>query len=800
MSKKIYLTLALISVSVLAFGQKCNYTFKGIVKDFHDGTPIIGAALQIENSKKYTSTDSEGNFVFKDLCSSSFVIIVSHVACDTKRVSIDLKQNAFKEIRLEHHIEELNEVTVKAATSKKTRTAQESVLKADVLEKYSSGSLGDAIKEIPGVSSINTGNSIVKPVINGLHSSRVLVMVNNVRLQDQEWGIEHAPNVDINAAGSLSLIKGANALEYGGDAIGGVIVLNPSRIYNRDSIFGKTILYGHDNGRGYGLSSSLTKSSSNGWYANGQASYKRSGDYKAPDYFLTNTGNQSHSFHINTGLRKFEHGFNIYYSYLKNKIAILRSSHIGNVEDLVNAINSLDPLVINDFSYDINAPKQEVTHQILKTNFYKRFKDLGRLDVQYDYQKNRRFEFDIRVGNDRDVPAVDLKLTTHTLRSTLKLDAYENSSYKFGINAGYQENFANPDTGVRRLIPDYQKTDLGIFSIGNFEVSDALSLEAGIRYDWNRIDAKKFYQTSRWTERGYDVDFANLVIQDFGTQLLVNPVFNYHNISTSIGAYYILNDESKLVFNYGLSNRAPNPSELFSDGLHHSAARIELGDLRMDKETSNRISGTYTYTGETFGFHIEGFYNRIKDFIYLEPTGVETTIRGAFPVWEYKQTNAVLFGIDSDFKYNYNQNWGFQNKSSFIKGNDLTNNRPLIDIPSFKTVNVIRYSKPEWSGLEATLESQWVFRQNEYPDNNFMAFIPRTGANVLVDISTPPPAYHILNLSANMDWKVTNSTTMNVGLTINNILDTSYREYLNRLRYFADELGRNIMLQIKFNY
>ncbi|MDT7832103.1 TonB-dependent receptor [Flavobacteriaceae bacterium S356] len=800
MSKKIYLIFVFVGLSATAIGQKCNYTFKGVVKDFHDGTPIIGAALQIESSKKYATSDIEGNFVFKNLCSSSFTIIVSHISCDTKKIAIDLEKEPFREIRLEHHIEELHEVTVKATSTKKTKTAQESVLKTEVLEKYSSLSLGDAIKEIPGVSSINTGNAIVKPVINGLHSSRVLVMVNNVRLQDQEWGIEHAPNVDINAAGSISLIKGANALEYGGDAIGGVIVLNPKRVYNRDSIFGKTIVHGNSNGRGYGLSTSLTKSSSKGWYTNGQASYKRSGDYRAPDYFLTNTGNQSNSFNINTGLRKFEHGFNIYYSYLKNKIAILRSSHIGNVEDLVNAINSQQPHIINGFSYDISAPRQEVTHQILKTNFYKRFKDLGRFDLQYDYQKNRRFEFDIRVGDDRDVPAVDLKLTTHTLKSTLKLDAYENSSYKFGIATSYQENFANPDTGVRRLIPDYKKYDLGIFSIGNFEISDTFSLEAGLRYDWNRIDAKKFYQTSRWIERGYNVDFADLVIQDLNTQLLVNPVFNYHNISVSLGGYHILNENSKLIFNYGLSNRAPNPSELFSDGLHHSAARIELGDLRMDKETSNRVSTTYSYNGPRTTFHIEAFYNNIKDFIYLEPTGVETTVRGAFPVWEYKQTNAALFGIDTDFRHSFDQHWSFQNKSSYIKGTDITANRPLIDIPAFKTINVIRYSNPAWSDFEVELESQWVSRQNDYPDNNFMAFIPRTNSNVLVDISTPPPAYHVLNFSANFDWKISKEHMVNVGFTMNNILNTSYREYLNRLRYFADELGRNIMLQLKFNY
>lgn len=779
--------------------QECNITFKGNVKDFHDGTPIVGATVKVEGSNKYAITDKQGNFVLKNLCKSSYKLTISHIACDPKTVEINTSKEVFKQIRLEHHIEELGEITVTSEVNKQTVTAQESVIKTDVLERYSSQSLGDAIKEIPGVSSINTGNSIVKPVINGLHSSRVLILTNNVRLQDQEWGIEHAPNIDINSAGSISLIKGANALEFGGDAIGGVIVVNPSRVFRKDTIYGRAILNGQSNGRGYGVNASFTNSWENGWFVNIQGSTRQAGDFEAPDYILSNTGNLSSSSTLNAGYKTLEYGFDVYYSYIDNKIGILRASHIGNVEDLVDGINSQQPGVIEDFTYDINAPRQEVTHQIFKTNFYKRFENFGKLDVQYDYQINRRFEFDVRRGNDRNVAAIDLELTTHTIKSTLELDSDLERTFKIGILGSYQNNFANPDTGIRRLIPDYDRYDLGLFTLGNFDLNDELVLDLGIRYDLNRIDAKKFYRTSRWEERGYDQDFADIVIQDLGTQLLVNPIFTYHNVSASAGIAWEMNDEESMIFNYGLANRAPNPAELFSDGLHHSAARIELGDLRIGKETSHRISGGYSYKGENLNLNIEGFYNRINDFIYLEPTGVESTIRGAFPVWEQKQVDARLLGIDTNISYNMNDQWTIQNKSSFIKGNDISNDRVLIDIPSFRNVSVLNYSNKKLSNLNIELQSEWVFRQNEFPDNNFEAFIPRTGEFLLVDISTPPPAYQILNLRGDIDVKFLKNN-LNISLTVNNLLNTSYREYLNRLRFFADELGRNFLIQFKFNY
>ena len=157
---------------------------------------------------------------------------------------------------------------------------------------------------------------------------------------------------------------------------------------------------------------------------------KKYGDFESPDYILTNTGLNSKAYSVQTGLKKFETGFNFYYTYVKNEIGILRSSHIGNIEDLVDAINSDRPFVIEDFSYAINEPKQEVTHQLIKANYYKRFENFGKINLQYDYQNNRRKEFDVRVGDRRNIPAVDLVLQTHTL--TLDFDS--NLFEKFDLN------------------------------------------------------------------------------------------------------------------------------------------------------------------------------------------------------------------------------------------------------------------------------------------------------------------------------------------------------------------------------
>ncbi|TCK69199.1 iron complex outermembrane receptor protein [Winogradskyella wandonensis] len=797
-----YLSLLLAVVSFYnSFSQNCNSVFLGELTDYHDKTPIVGATVYIKTLDKYTTSDLDGKFKIENLCNGPLTLVITHVACETKTLNYNVTGDLFREIALEHHIEELNEVSVKtSATKKATVTAQETLIKSDALKKYSSLSLGDALKEVPGISSINTGNTIVKPMVNGMHSSRLLIINNNVRLQDQEWGIEHAPNIDINSAKQISVIKGSGALRYGGDAIGGVVVLNPARVILRDTLYGSTTINGQTNGRGYNITSSLNKTFKSGWFANIQGTAKQNGDFEAPDYTLTNTGLKSQGFSVNGGKKKFESGFEVFYSFLNNEIGILRSSHIGNVEDLVDAINSQQPFIVEDFSYDINSPKQEVTHHLLKGLYYRRFKNFGKVSLQYDYQNNQRFEFDVRVGDDRNKPALDLNLQTHSVLADVVLDNNLRRKISFGVLGRYQNNFANPDTGVRRLIPDYDKYDFGTYVTTEWVLNDVLTLDAGLRYDFNRIDAKKFYRTSRWNERGYDSDFSDIVIEDFGTQLLTNPVFNYHNISASTGVRYNLNDVSYLLGNYGLSSRPPNPSELFSDGLHHSAARIELGDLRLNKEISNRVSVSYNLQKSKYSLNVDAFLNRINDFMYLRPDSVEQTIRGAFPVWEFTQTNASFFGIDLASTYNFSENWTWSNISAYVKADDLSQDRPLIDIPAFNTRNAIIFNKPEWKNFTASLTSEWVFEQQEFPDFNFETLIASTNETVLVDISTPPPGYHLLHLYSEATFNISDKTKLNVALSVNNLLDTNYRAYLNRLRYFADDLGRNIMLQLQLTY
>lgn len=178
--------LILIILSQLGFAQDCNYTFLGELKDFHNNTPIVGATVYMQNLDKYTTSDVDGKFKIEKLCLGELTLVISHVGCETKTVTYNIDSDTYKQIAIEHHIEELNEVTI-AGNSKLQNTSIQQSISKNELAQYSDKSLGDALNSISGVTSLNTGNTIVKPMIHGLHSSRLLIVNNNVRLFDQEW-------------------------------------------------------------------------------------------------------------------------------------------------------------------------------------------------------------------------------------------------------------------------------------------------------------------------------------------------------------------------------------------------------------------------------------------------------------------------------------------------------------------------------------------------------------------------------------------------------------------------------------
>ena len=794
------LLLLILSVSTLK-GQSCVFTIEGRVLDLHDNTPIFGAIIKIEGSDLFGQSDEQGYYKINSVCFGQARLIVSHISCDPIDRIVTIRSNTKMDFELEHHINELNEIIIlEDGLIQVNSSVSESQLNVDQLTRLSNQNLAETLNNISGVSSLKTGSSIAKPMIHGLYGSRVAIIADGMRMQDQEWGADHAPNIDLNGFESVQVVKGAAALKYGGDTVGGMILLSPERINLKDSLYGKTIFNGVDNGKGGSVSTRLTKSFDNGYFISGLLNAKQFGDLQAPDYSLTNTGLKESNIGFRLGRTKILKGWEVNYRRFQNSTGILRSAHIGNIEDLLRALESNSPLRIEPFDYEINSPKQKAIHQNIQANYFNQYSDRAKLTVDYNYQISNRKEYDVRRGNRSSQAAIDLTLKTHDFLGSIQWKKDFKWNFEWGVNAMLQDNFSNPETGVKRLIPDHQKYQAGTFISGNYRPSNNFSWEWGFRFDQIVLNAQKFYDTSNWISRGYNIRYTEFEQKDFGTQILTNPRLNFSNISAQTGFALEIGESVETTFSYMLTQRAPNVSELFSDGLHHSLATIEYGFLGLQKETSQKLILGINKKSEFLGISIDPYLNRVSNFIFIEPSGVELTIRGAFPVWEYQSTEVLMWGMDAYAKINLAKNLKYNINAAYTYAQDILAAEPLISVPPFSLFQQLSYTFPK-SELEIEMAHSFTATQSRFPDTNFRVNRIESGVIVQqeVDISTPPDGYHNFDLYFSLPL-TKNNLKSTLRLIVQNLTNASYNDYLNRLRFYATEIGRAVQLQLVFNY
>ena len=793
MLQKIILGFVMLVCSY-AFGQ---FKISGQIVD-ENNKPIEGCHVHVKN--KNTNSDTNGYYIISNLSIGKAEIFVSNFGYKSISKTLFIDKDVVVDLKMTAKINTLNDVLVNKKRNTENNSVLEQKIKTETIEKYSGQTLGDALKEVAGVTVLRTGSNIVKPIINGLHSSRVPIISNNVRLEDQQWGTEHAPNFDVNSAGKITIIKGASGLQYGGDAVGGLVIIEPVST-KKDTLFGKTISSLSSNGRGGTLSTSLHKGNFCDWSWNALGTFKYFGDRNSANYVLSNSGNRELNFSGDVKFTGKKYDVSAFYSLYNAQIGILSASHIGNANDLYTSINNQIPSVVNDFTYNLKNPKQEVQHHLAKLNFNFTIDDVSSLAFQYSYQNNKRLEFDIRRGNLNNIPALDLELVTNTLKLDYKKE-FNHWILKSGLNAENQENTANTDTKVRPLIPDYIKNDFGIYGIANYPISESLIFDFGLRYDFSTIEASKFYLKSRWKERMFDNQFSGFIVGESGNQWFTNPNFTFHNFSGSLGLHKQFSDDMNWYINFSLATRNPNPSEFFSDGLHHSTGQIELGDLGLQKEQSFKFATTLQKKWSKLSIEINPFINSIRNFMFLKPTDFETTIRGVFPVWDYQQTNALLTGLDFNSTWIFSESLQHQFLFAAVNGFDLTNDLPLIAMPPITISNKILFTKKTFHGLIIELKNELVMRQTQFPANNFATKIVQNNdfVEALVDISTPPKAYQLWSFYSEMRFKTFKKSFTTIAFSVQNILNTNYRDYLNNQRFFADELGRNFQIQMKFNY
>lgn len=758
--------------------QDCHLALHGRVTDADSHEPLAFVSIFLKETGRGAFTDEQGRYVLANLCPGAFTVVLSHLECVHFEQVVKLDESSVFDFALVHKDLQLGEVVVheKAVELKKAQ-ASSTVHEVDLLANQAKN-LGETLKNLPGVTLLQTGATISKPVIQGLHSSRIVILTNGVPLEGQQWGSEHAPEIDPFSAGKITVVKGAAGVRYGAGAMGGVVVVEPPPLRDSTGLGGWLAVGGFSNGRSANASGALDfRLKNRAWPLAGriQSTWKRAGNLRAPDYFLGNTGLAELDFSAALGLKKGSWTWEFVGSRFAQKTGILRASHIGNTTDLALALAS-DSIRnnVDEFSFEIDRPNQNVGHNLLKIKGLHRISSLWKSSFQYAFQFNRRQEFDRTRTSQSSRPSIQFDIFTNSLDLNLAHFPIKHWTGEAGFQAVSQQNQVYRGA----LLPDFWSLNGAVWAVERWRrYPSPLEYEVGVRYDY------------RWQNVQRAAVFKDTL----------DEILRFKNASATGGIIWRFSKNGSLTANSGLAWRPPHVNELYAAGVHHGAATFEQGrpDLKPERAWNSNLALEWA-KNDRFRLSSTAFFNRIGDYIFLRPEKeFVLTVRGAFPKYSYQQTDAALFGGDLAIEMGLPGGFSFDSKASFLRG--------------FRTGDsaVVSEKRPrDWLPLMPADRFQnglkWSFSDGKRFKNGFArlsatSVLRQTRFDETLEFKAPPPAFTTVGLDAGAAFFI-RKRKLDIGLSVSNLGNLNYREYLDFFRFYADSPGLNVGLRAKMTF
>ncbi len=765
---KINIIIFTVFFGSACLGQSCFYEVKFVFLEENEIPVLSQVHLSSNELNNSLQTSTNGEIELLDICKGALNVEVSSIGFSNFNSSYIIEGDTLIRIHLKSAIIELDEASI-IGKPVDLSIEEKNIISELQLKENPHLNLAESLDGELGVSTLRTGSASSKPIIHGLFGQRITILNHGLAQSGQQWGLDHAPELDPFSASEISVIKGVSALEYPGNSLGGVIKVFDKYIVLDSVMHGSIGLTYMSNGRGGGGQISLSKGQKKlSWGIQGNIS--RSGDMKSADYLLKNTGRLNYSASGQLELRLTEKWHTkIYGSTFNQEVGILRGSHIGNLTDLETALERDEPFFTTDtFSYTFNAPFQEVSHHLGRISSSYRWNTEHSTEITLGMQWNARKEFDVRRGGRSTSPTLSLYQENQytEVKHTFKIS--EGTLFKCGFQWDRTDNENVPETDILPLIPDYISREWGIYSLLRKDWKTN-SISLGVRMD---------------TESRRVASITNSIPREIAR-------FNnlYRNYSSSIGWKKDLNRNTIVKLNLGVASRNPEVNELYSGGLHQGVSGIEEGNLDLNPEVSYKQTLSISKDlKKRLKISILAYHQYFEEFIFLKPTSeVRLTIRGAFPVFKYHQANSRIVGSDFQLEFKASENLEALIRYSYLRGQNLAEDLPLVYMPSNRISNNWRFSKElkDNFSINVNAEIDYIFKQTHLESEQ--------------DFVEPPDGYMLASVLLSIQKRI-NEHEIKLLLRADNILNNSFRDYLDRQRYFTDGLGRNMVVGLQFKF
>ncbi len=203
------------------------------------------------------------------------------------------------------------------------------------------------------------------------------------------------------------------------------------------------------------------------------------------------------------------------------------------------------------------------------------------------------------------------------------------------------------------------------------------------------------------------------------------PDYDETAINLSSGLVYKLAEDRSLALNLTRTERHPQPAELYADGPHIAAGRVEIGNPFLEKETAITADLSLRKAGDGIRWTVNAFYNDYDDYIYLRPTGeFAAGEEDVLPIYEYLQSGAKLYGYEAEVNFPLlsqgERSLELRLASDYVRGK-LNDGSNLPQIPPLRFGASVHYDVGPWhAGVEAFYNTkQDDVIENELPTDSF---------------------------------------------------------------------------------
>lgn len=441
------------------------------------------------------------------------------------------------------------------------------VLRRDDIIQNLNGGLGESLSKQPGISTTFFGAGASRPIIRGLGEDRVRVLENGIGAIDASTASpDHAVTADGLDASRIEILRGAAALAYGGNAVGGVVNVIDDSIPTRarGKVYGDALAsYSTVN---KGTQGAINLGAEAGGFAlTLSGSARETEDYDIPGFSGSDgTGADGKAPNSWTSLRT----------------AGIGASKIGDWGFIGAAVKNTS----NEYGIPPEAVGEPGGHIEMDQTRYESRGDFkvnagifNRLDYGFQYSdyEHTEFEGDGAPGTRFESKGWEGRVEAHhgegKLKGAIGLQYSDVDFAAFG-----DEAFITPTT----------TKDIGVFVIERWD-NESWGLEGGARYERRELDNELA------GKRTFDSGSAS-------GSIFVRPL---DGLFVSATAAY--------------TQRAPTQIELFSDGPHLATANYEVGDSSLKQEKAFSIELSTRYDKGPWSVELNVFNMEFDNYIAL---------------------------------------------------------------------------------------------------------------------------------------------------------------------------------------